>query len=84
MTDGIVESAQRERPLSQDQRDLNALKTPVRDRVEHVSGRIHDSGTRRLRRIGPHRASFETGLANLTDNLARVATLMNRPPGHPS
>lgn len=69
----IHERAYRDHPLSQDQKQLNRLKSRIRARVEHVFGRLAQYKADRFRRVGLKRAIFETGLGNLVYNLDRVS-----------
>jgi IS5 family transposase len=74
----IHERGYRGHPLSEAQKALNRLKSRIRARVEHVYGRLAQFEADRFRRVGLHRAIFETGLGNLVYNLDRCARLAHR------
>lgn len=72
----INERAYRNRPLTQDQKDNNRIKSSVRARVEHVFGFMANSmGAARIRCIGLNRAKQSIGLGNLVYNLFRFKQL---------
>ncbi|NJO56245.1 MAG: transposase [Rhodospirillales bacterium] len=71
----IHERGSRDHPLTPMQKSINASKSSIRARVEHVYGRLAQYGAKRFRRVGIERATFETGLANFVYNLDRLAQL---------
>ena len=74
----IHERGNRGKPLSEAQRALNAEKSKIRCRVEHVFGHIHKSmGGLFVRCIGIVRATAEITLNNLAYNLCRYAHIVS-------
>ncbi|MDQ8196194.1 IS5 family transposase [Coraliomargarita sp. SDUM461004] len=72
----INERAYRGRPLTQEQKDSNRLKSSVRARVEHVFGVLSNSmGADQIRCIGLDRAKQSNDLGNLVYNRFRFKQL---------
>lgn len=72
----INERAYKNRPLSEEQKAKNRLKSSVRARVEHVFGfQANSMGADRIRCIGIKRAKQSIGLGNLIYNLFRFRQL---------
>ena len=74
----INEKAQRNKPLTAAQKDLNRKKSKIRCRVEHVFGRTKQFSAHWFRRVGIQRAKFEIGMGNLLYNIDRYCMLMQR------
>ncbi len=73
----ISERSHRNRPLTEEQKEANRLKSKVRARIEHIFGFIENSmGGSFIRSIGQTRAKAAVGLINLTYNLFRTLQLM--------
>jgi IS5 family transposase len=72
----ICEKGYRNKPLTEEQKKMNQMKSKVRCRVEHVFGamksRCRDEV---LRSIGFARARFWIGMQNLVYNLSRFVSL---------
>ena len=72
----ICEKGYRNKPLTEEQKKMNKMKSRVRCRVEHVFGamksRCRDEV---LRTIGIGRAKFWIGMKNLTYNMGRFLSL---------
>jgi len=72
----ICERAYRNKPLTDDQRESNRIKSKVRARVEHVFGYItRFMGGIKIRTIGKERAEREICGMNLAYNLKRISFL---------
>jgi len=72
----INEKAEKDRPLTEEQKASNREKSRVRARIEHVFGHMHTSmGGLTLRCIGIARAESNIVLRNLAYNLSRYTTL---------
>lgn len=72
----INERAYRNRPLTDEQKADNRIKSAVRARVEHVFGfMVNNMGADRIRCIGLDRAKQSIGLGNLVYNLFRFKQL---------
>ena len=72
----INEKGYRNKPLTEDQKDNNRVKSKTRARVEHIFGFIENSmGGSFLRTIGIIRATRTIGLMNLTYNIFRAIQL---------
>ena len=72
----IHEKAFKSRPLSEDSKALNALKSKIRCLVEHIFGFIQNSmGGPELRYIGLARNAASVGLCNLAYNMKRYIQL---------
>jgi IS5 family transposase len=72
----IHEKGYRNRPLTEEQKEKNRLKSRVRARVEHIFGFVVNTmGGFFIRCIGKLRADAMIGLKNLTYNLCRSAQL---------
>jgi hypothetical protein len=71
----ICEKGYRNKPLTEEQKKMNKIKSSVRCRVEHVFGamksRCRDEV---LRTIGMARAKFWIGMRNLTYNFGRLVS----------
>jgi IS5 family transposase len=75
----ICEKGYRNKPLTEQQKQMNRIKSSVRCRVEHVFGSMKmRMGNEILRSIGFARARFWIGMRNLMYNLSRFVSL-NRP-----
>lgn len=73
----ISQRGHRNRPLTEEQKEINRLNSKVRARVEHIFGFIQNSmGGSFIRSIGGKRATAMIGLMNLTYNLFRTLQLM--------
>jgi IS5 family transposase len=72
----ICEKGYRNKPLTEQQKEMNKIKSSVRCRVEHVFGamkvRCRDEV---LRSIGFGRARFWIGIRNLVYNFCRYVSL---------
>jgi IS5 family transposase len=72
----ICEKGYRNKPLTEEQKKMNKIKSSVRCRVEHVFGamksRCRDEV---LRTIGMARAKFWIGMRNLVYNFGRLVSL---------
>lgn len=67
------EKGYRLKPLSEEQKQNNRIKSKVRARVEHIFGFIANSmGGPRLKYIGKRRNAAAVGLMNLTYNMFRA------------
>jgi IS5 family transposase len=72
----IIEKGQKNKPLTEGQKEGNREKSKVRVRVEHVFGHMSNSmGGMYIRCIGKQRARCAIGLKNLAYNLSRYAYL---------
>jgi len=73
----ICEKGFRNKPLAEEQKKMNRLKSSVRCRVEHVFGsmKMRMFGNEILRSIGLARARFWIGMRNLMDNMSRFVSL---------
>ena len=72
----INERAYRNKPLTEEQKASNRVKSRVRARVEHIFGFMENSlKAGMIRTIGIIRAKSETALINLTYNLCRFCQL---------
>jgi len=72
----ICEKGYRNKPLTEEQKLFNRIKSSVRCRVEHVFGAMKmRMGNEILRTIGLERAAFWIGMRNLTYNLGRLVSL---------
>jgi len=75
----ICEKGYRNKPLTEQQKQMNKIKSSVRCRVEHVFGEMKmRMGNEILRSIGFARARFWIGMRNLMYNMSRFVSL-NRP-----
>jgi IS5 family transposase len=73
----ICEKGYRNKPLTEQQKAMNKVKSSVRCRVEHVFGEMKmRMGNEVLRSIGFGRARFWIGMRNLRYNMARLVSLM--------
>jgi IS5 family transposase len=72
----ICEKGYRNKPLTEEQKTMNKVKSSVRCRIEHIFGamkvRCRDEI---LRTIGLERAAFWIGMRNLVYNLSRFVSL---------
>lgn len=75
----ICEKGSKGKPLTEEQKKFNRIKSKVRCRIEHVFGFITVSmhGIT-VRSIGKERASFNIGLTNLVYNLCRYSILQRK------
>jgi IS5 family transposase len=72
----ICEKGYRNKPLSEQQKESNRVKSSVRCRVEHIFGSMKmRMGNEILRSIGFGRARFWIGMRNLVYNLSRFVSL---------
>jgi len=72
----ICEKGYRNKPLSEQQKQMNKIKSSVRCRVEHVFGSMKmRMGNEILRSIGFARARFWIGMRNLMYNMNRFVSL---------
>ena len=73
----IHEKAEKNRPLTEDQKKSNREKSRIRCRIEHIfgymTGAMHGIT---IRSIGQARARFNIGMMNLVYNLCRYSYLM--------
>jgi len=73
----VHEKGYRNKPLSEEQKELNKGKSRIRARVEHVFGFMEQSMNKLyVRSIGIQRASGFVALVNLTYNLFRYEQLV--------
>jgi IS5 family transposase len=73
----IHEKGYRNKPLAEQQKEFNKVKSNVRCRVEHVFGamKMRMGGNEILRSIGFARAKFWIGMRNLMYNFGRFVSL---------
>ena len=72
----ICEKGYRNKPLTEEQKKMNKMKSSVRCRVEHVFGAMKmRMGKEILRSIGFARARFWIGVRNLMYNMSRLVSL---------
>ena len=72
----ICEKGYRNKPLTEEQKAMNKIKSSVRCRVEHVFGAMKmRMGNEILRSIGFARARFWIGMRNLMYNFSRFVSL---------
>jgi len=72
----ICEKGFRNKPLSEEQKTMNKMKSSVRCRVEHIFGaQKMRMGNEILRSIGFARARFWVGMRNLMYNMGRFVSL---------
>jgi len=72
----IHEKGYRNKPLTEEQKQANKVKSKIRVRVEHVFGfQANSMRADFIRTIGKARASFQIGLGNLVYNMFRVMQL---------
>ena len=72
----ICEKGYRNKPLTEEQKKMNKLKSSVRCRVEHVFGAMKNRCRDEvLRSIGFARARFWIGMQNLVYNMGRLVSL---------
>jgi IS5 family transposase len=72
----ICEKGYRNKPLTEEQKKMNKMKSSVRCRVEHVFGAMKmRMGNEVLRSIGFARARFWIGFRNLMYNMSRFVSL---------
>ena len=75
----ILEKAQKNKPLTEEQKESNRIKSKVRARVEHVFGFMTNSlHGMTIRSKGMKRARFSIGIMSLIYNFYRYA-LLKRP-----
>jgi IS5 family transposase len=72
----ICEKGYRNKPLTEEQKKMNKVKSSVRCRVEHIFGAMKmRMGNEILRSIGFARARFWIGMRNLMYNMSRFVSL---------
>jgi IS5 family transposase len=72
----ICEKGYRNKPLTEEQKAMNRVKSGVRCRVEHIFGaQKMRMGNEVLRSIGFARANFWIGMRNLMYNMSRLVSL---------
>jgi IS5 family transposase len=72
----INERAYRNKPLTEEQKANNHLKSKTRSRIEHIFGaQKMRMGKEILRTIGIIRAKFQIGMRNLAYNRSQFVTL---------
>jgi len=74
----IHEKGARNRPLTDEQKASNRIKSKIRARVEHVFGAQHAMGGHIVRTIGIVRARAKIGMMNLVYNMRRLVQLIKR------
>jgi len=74
----IHEKGARNRPLTDEQKASNRIKSKIRARVEHVFGAQHAMGGHIVRTIGIARARAKIGMMNLVYNMRRLVQLVKR------
>jgi IS5 family transposase len=74
----ICEKGQKNKPLTDEQKASNRVKSKVRSRVEHVFGAQEHMGGHYVRTIGFERAKVKIGMMNLVYNMVRLGQLLNR------
>jgi transposase, IS5 family len=74
----IHEKGTRGRPLTEEQKASNRIKSKTRVRVEHVFGAQHAMGGHLVRTIGLARAKVKIGMMNLVYNMRRLGQLLRR------
>lgn len=73
--DFVILKAQRNKPLCDEDKVTNKLRSRIRVRVEHVFGRITQMAMDRLNTIGSKRAQQHNAMSNLVYNMDRYALL---------
>lgn len=74
---GVCEKANRNSPLTEEQKNRNREKSRIRSRIEHVFGFMENSmNGMRLRTKGKLRTNFGVGMMNLVYNLCRYEQLV--------
>lgn len=77
LTSQIHERAYADKPLTDEQKAANNVKSKTRARVEHVFGHMQTAmGGMLIRSIGMARAHVAIGLMNLTYNIMRIEGLL--------
>jgi len=72
----IIEKGYRNKPLTEDQKAQNKIKSSIRVRVEHIFGFMTNSMKgMSIRCIGIERAKFAIGMMNLVYNMSRYRYL---------
>ena len=74
----MYEKGARGKPLTEEQKLSNRMKSKVRARVEHVFGAQAAMGGHLVRTIGLQRAKVKIGLMNLVYNMKRLLQLIKR------
>jgi IS5 family transposase len=74
----VCEKGARGKPLTEEQKLSNRMKSKVRARVEHVFGAQAGMGGHLVRTIGLQRAKVKIGLMNLVYNMMRLVQLIKR------
>ena len=73
--DFVILKAYRNKPLCDEDKHTNKLRSRIRVRVEHVFGRIKQMGMDRLNTIGAKKAQQHNAMSNLVYNMDRYAFL---------
>ena len=73
--DFIMFKGRRGKPLSEEEKETNSLRSRIRVRVEHVFGRMSQMGMDVVRSIGLKRGKQHNTLSNLVYNMDRYAFL---------
>jgi IS5 family transposase len=77
VTPQVIEKGCKNKPLTEEQKENNGLKSKIRVRVEHVFGFVENSMNGSfIRCIGKKRAEAVIGLMNLTYNMFRKIQIM--------
>ncbi|MDR3327070.1 MAG: transposase, partial [Prevotellaceae bacterium] len=77
ITPKIIEKAFKNKPLTDEQKENNRLKSRTRSRVEHIYGFITNSmGDFFMRSIGFQRIKGRIGLINLVYNMCRYEQIV--------
>jgi len=77
----ICEKGYRNKPLTEEQKESNRLKSKVRCRIEHIFGaQKMRMGNEVLRSIGLARTRFLIGMRNLMYNMSRLVSLKRPKP----
>jgi IS5 family transposase len=74
----IHEKGVRGKPLTEEQKAANRIKSKTRARVEHVFGSQAQMGGHIVRTIGKLRAAVKIGMMNLVYNMRRLGQLIAR------
>jgi len=82
MNNQIHEKGYKNKPLTDEQKESNRIKSKTRARVEHIFGFIENSmNGSYIRSIGIKRATAIIGMMNLTYNMFRYMQLVSLPSG---
>ena len=78
MVNKVHEKGYKNKPLTEEQKESNRIKSKVRARVEHIFGFVENSMNGSfIRTIGIKRATAVVGLMNLTYNMFRYLQLIS-------